>query len=85
MAADGGELAEDEEERAEARKVEKERGVMAKAGEVEKETFKCSDCEKHYTFLHKLQHHKHRAARRRRWRRSRWTLPGGPSAPMCSL
>ena len=55
-------MAEDEEERAE---VEKERGVMAKdkevreeAGVVEKETYKCSDCEKHYAFLHKLQHHK---------------------------
>ena len=25
---------------------------------VEKETYKCSDCEKHYAFLNKLQHHK---------------------------
>ena len=62
---EGGEVAEDEEERAEAGEAEKERGVMAKdkevreeAGVVEKETYKCSDCEKHYAFLNKLQHHK---------------------------
>ena len=61
---EGGELADDEEERAEAGEVEKERGVMpedeevrAEGGEVEKKTFQCSDCEKHYSFLHKLQHH----------------------------
>ena len=59
---EGGEVAKGEEERAEA---EKERGVMVKdkevreeAGVVEKETYKCSDCEKHYAFLNKLQHHK---------------------------
>ena len=44
--------------------MEKERGVMpedeevkAEGGEVEKERFQCSDCEKTYSFLHKLQHH----------------------------
>ena len=43
---EGGELAEaeDEEERAEA-------------GEVEKETFQCSDCYKKYAFIHKLKSH----------------------------
>ena len=40
-----GVMAEDEEEKAEA-------------GEVEKERFKCSDCENDYAFLHKLLHHK---------------------------
>ena len=54
---EGGELAEDKEERAEAGEVEKERGVMAEAGEVEKQTFQCSDCEKKYAFIHKLQNH----------------------------
>ena len=46
MEADGGEWAEDEEEKAEAGEVEKERGVMpedeevkAEGGEVEKERF----------------------------------------------
>ena len=38
-------MAEDEEEKTEA-------------GEVEKERFKCSECEKDYAFLHKLLHHK---------------------------
>ena len=54
----------DEEQKAEAGEVEKERGVMpedeevkAEGGEVEKERFQCSDCEKTYSFLHKLQHH----------------------------
>ena len=44
--------------------MEKERGVMpedeevkAEGGEVEKKTFQCSDCDKNYSFLHKLQHH----------------------------
>ena len=43
----------DEEKKAEAGEVEKERGVMpedeevkAEGGEVEKERFQCSDCEK---------------------------------------
>ena len=51
-----GELVEDEEERAEAGEVEKERGVMpedeevrAEGGEVEKKTYKCSDCDKNYS------------------------------------
>ena len=44
MKAEGGEWAEDEEEKAEG-------------GEVEKKTFQCSDCGKNYSFLHKLQHH----------------------------
>ena len=52
MEADGGEWAEDEEEKAEAGEVEKERGVMPEdeevkaEEEVEKERFQCSDCEK---------------------------------------
>ena len=62
--AEGGEWAEDEEEKAEAEEVEKERGVMpedkevkVEGEEVEKKTFQCSDCNKNYSFLHKLQHH----------------------------
>ena len=31
--------------------------VRAEAGEVEKQTFQCSDCEKKYAFIHKLQNH----------------------------
>ena len=64
MEADGGECAEDEEEKAEAGEVEKERGVMpedeevkAEGGEVEKKTFQCMDCDKKYAFLHKLKNH----------------------------
>ena len=64
MEADGGEWAEDEEEKAEAGEVEKERGVMpedeevkAEGGEVEKKTFQCMDCDKKYAFLHKLKNH----------------------------
>ena len=36
----------------------KDKEVREEAGVVEKETYKCSDCEKHYAFLNKLQHHK---------------------------
>ena len=64
MEADGGEWAEDEEEKAEAGEEEKERGVMpedeevkAEGGEVEKKTFQCMDCDKKYAFLHKLKNH----------------------------
>ena len=48
-----------------------ERGVMAEdeekaeAGEVEKERFRCSDCEKDYAFLHKLLHHKTRNCKKK--------------------
>ena len=60
-------MAEDEEERAEAREVEKEGGVMAEdeeeraeAREVEKEEkvmYHCHQCGKNYTYMHKLKHH----------------------------
>ena len=70
---EGGEVAEGEEERAEAGEAEQERGVMAKdkevreeAGVVEKETYKCSDCEKHYAFLQSCSTINHGAAKRRR-------------------
>ena len=44
--------------------MEKESGVVAdeeeeraEAGEVEKEHFQCSDCDKKYSFIHKLKNH----------------------------
>ena len=60
--------AKDEEEKAEAGEVEKERGVMpedeeveAEGGEVEKERkmseYQCNQCGKKYAYMHKLKHH----------------------------
>ena len=47
MEKEGGVMAEDEEERAEAREVEKEEKVM----------YHCHQCGKNYTYMHKLKHH----------------------------
>ena len=38
-------------------RMEADEEVGAEGEEVEKKTFQCSDCEKNYSFLHKLQQH----------------------------
>ena len=54
MEADGGELAEDEEEKAEVNEravMPEDEEVSAEGGEVEKKTFQCSEGDKNYSFL----------------------------------